>query len=176
MRDKTMETFIKLAMCPGSGAENDICKICSYRGTPSCDKLLRKEALVILQESEEPTPEAVKLNLKARVTEILQDIGTPAHLKGYAYLREAIILTVNRMEYINAITTELYPAVAKTFGSTPSKVERAIRHLIEVAWDRGDIDTLSYWFGNTVSGNKGKPTNSEFIALISDKIRLEMDL
>lgn len=176
MRDKTMETFIKLAMCPGSESENDICKICSYRGTPSCDKQLRKEALVILQETEESAPEVAKPNLKIRVTEILHDIGTPAHLKGYEYLREAIILTVNRREYINAITYELYPEVAKTFGTTASKVERAMRHLIEVAWDRGDIDNLNYWFGNTVSGNKGKPTNSEFIALVSDKIRLEMDL
>lgn len=176
MRDKTMETFIKLAMCPGSESENDICKICSYRGTPSCCEQLRREALAVLQNTEECSSEVDKPNLKIRVTEILHDIGTPAHLKGYAYLREAIILTVNRMEYINAITAELYPEVAKTFGTSPSKVERAIRHLIEVAWDRGDIDTLNYWFGNTVSGNKGKPTNSEFIALVSDKIRLEMDL
>ena len=176
MRDKTMGTFIKLAMCPGSGVENDICKICSYRGTPSCDKLLRKEALAILQETEESSPEVSKPNLKIRVTEILHYIGTPAHLKGYAYLREAIILTVNRMEYINDITKGLYPQVAKTFQTTPSKVERAIRHTVEVAWDRGDLDTLQRFFGYTVSNTKGKPTNSEFIALVSDKIRLEMDL
>lgn len=176
MRDKTMEIFIKLAMCPGSESENDICNICSYKGTPSCDKLLRKEALAILQETEESSPEVAKPNLKIRVTEILHDIGTPAHLKGYAYLREAIILTVNHMEYINDITKGLYPQVAKTFGTTPSKVERAIRHTIEVAWDRGDLDTLQNFFGYTISNTKGKPTNSEFIALVSDKIRLEMDL
>ena len=176
MKDKTMGVFIKLAMCPGSGNENDICKICSYRGTPSCDKQLRKEALAILQETEEPVLEVTKPDLRIRVTEILQDIGTPAHLLGYKYLREAILLTVQHREGFESMTKDLYPEVAKTFGTTPSRVERAIRHIIEVAWDRGDLDNLDKWFGNTVSGSRGKPTNSEFIALVSDKIRLEMDL
>ena len=101
-------------------------------------------------------------------------IGVPAHIKGYPYLREAIIIAVNDMDVINAITKVLYPQVAKTFQTTPSRVERAIRHAIEVAWDRGDLDTLQRFFGYTVSNTKGKPTNSEFIALIADKLQLQL--
>ena len=98
----------------------------------------------------------------------------PAHIKGYQYLREAIIIAVNDMDVINAITKVLYPQVAKAFQTTPSRVERAIRHAIEVAWDRGDLDTLQRFFGYTVSNTKGKPTNSEFIALIADKLQLQL--
>ena len=101
-------------------------------------------------------------------------IGVPAHIKGYQYLREAIIIAVNDMDVINAITKVLYPQVAKTFQTTPSRVERAIRHAIEVAWDRGDLDPLQRFFGYTVSNTKGKPTNSEFIALIADKLQLQL--
>ena len=101
-------------------------------------------------------------------------IGVPAHIKDYPYLREAIIIAVNDMDVINAITKVLYPQVAKTFQTTPSRVERAIRHAIEVAWDRGDLDTLQRFFGYTVSNTKGKPTNSEFIALIADKLQLQL--
>ena len=97
----------------------------------------------------------------------------PAHIKGYQYLREAIIIAVKDMEVINAVTKVLYPAVAKRFNTTPSRVERAIRHAIEVAWDRGDLETLQKYFGYTVSNAKGKPTNSEFIALIADGLMLE---
>ena len=98
----------------------------------------------------------------------------PAHIKGYQYLREAIIIAVNDMDVINAITKVLYPQVAKAFQTTPSRVERAIRHAIEVAWDRGDLDTLQRFFGYTVSNTKGKPTNSEFIALIADRLQLQL--
>ncbi len=112
-------------------------------------------------------------DLERRVTSIIHEIGVPAHIKGYQYLREAIIFTVNDMEAINAVTKVLYPAVAHRFGTTASRVERAIRHAIEVAWDRGDLETLQKYFGYTVSNAKGKPTNSEFIAMISDKIFLE---
>ena len=98
----------------------------------------------------------------------------PAHIKGYQYLREAIIIAVGDMDVINAITKVLYPQVAKTFQTTPSRVERAIRPAIEVAWDRGDLDTLQRFFGYTVSNTKGKPTNSEFIALIADKLQLQL--
>lgn len=111
-------------------------------------------------------------NLEATVTEIIHEIGVPAHIKGYQYLREAIIITINDMDVINAVTKVLYPAVAKKYGTTPSRVERAIRHAIEVAWDRGDIETLQKFFGYTVSNIKGKPTNSEFIAMISDHLSL----
>ena len=113
-------------------------------------------------------------NIEALVTSIIHEIGVPAHIKGYQYLREAIIIAVNDMDVINAITKVLYPQVAKTFQTTPSRVERAIRHAIEVAWDRGDLDTLQRFFGYTVSNTKGKPTNSEFIALIADKLQLQL--
>ena len=112
-------------------------------------------------------------SLESLVTSIIHDIGVPAHIKGYQYLREAIIMTVEDMEVINAVTKILYPEVAKKFGTTASRVERAIRHAIEVAWDRGDLETLQKYFGYTVSNAKGKPTNSEFIAMIADRISLD---
>lgn len=112
-------------------------------------------------------------NLEADVTNIIHEIGVPAHIKGYQYLRDAIILAVNDMEMLNSITKILYPTIAKKHQTTPSRVERAIRHAIEVAWSRGKMDTIDALFGYTVSTGKGKPTNSEFIALIADKIRLE---
>jgi len=115
-----------------------------------------------------------KHSIESMVTNIIHEIGVPAHIKGYQYLREAIIIAVNDMDVINAITKVLYPQVAKTFQTTPSRVERAIRHAIEVAWDRGDLDTLQRFFGYTVSNTKGKPTNSEFIALIADKLQLQL--
>ena len=110
--------------------------------------------------------------LEAEVTAILHEVGVPAHIKGYQYVREAIILVVQNMDAINAVTKVLYPEVAKRFNTTPSRVERAIRHAIEVAWDRGDLETLQGYFGYTVNSAKGKPTNSEFIAMIADRIRL----
>ena len=119
------------------------------------------------------TPEERADALKNLVTAVIHEIGVPAHIKGYQYLREAIIITVNDMEVINAVTKVLYPAVAKRFATTPSRVERAIRHAIEVAWDRGDLETLQKYFGYTVSNSKGKPTNSEFIAMIADRLTLE---
>ena len=112
-------------------------------------------------------------SLEAVVTDIIHEIGVPAHIKGYQYLREAIILTINDMDMINAVTKALYPQVAKKFSTTPSRVERAIRHAIEVAWDRGDVETLQRFFGYTVSEMKGKPTNSEFIAMIADHLSLK---
>ena len=115
-----------------------------------------------------------KTSIESMVTSIIHEIGVPAHIKGYQYLREAIIIAVNDMDVINAITKVLYPQVANTFQTTPSRVERAIRHAIEVAWDRGDLDTLQRFFGYTVSNTKGKPTNSEFIALIADKLQLQL--
>ena len=113
-------------------------------------------------------------SIESMGTGIIHEIGVPAHIKGYQYLREAIIIAVNDMDVINAITKVLYPQVAKTFQTTPSRVERAIRHAIEVAWDRGDLDTLQRFFGYTVNSTKGKPTNSEFIALIADKLQLQL--
>ena len=113
-------------------------------------------------------------NLEALVTNIIHEIGVPAHIKGYQYLREAIMMVVNDIDIINQITKQLYPEIAKRFKTTPSRVERAIRHAIEVAWGRGDGDTVESIFGYTVSAAKGKPTNSEFIAMIADKLRLEL--
>ncbi len=112
-------------------------------------------------------------NLESDVTNIIHEIGVPAHIKGYQYLRDAIIMSVKDMEMLNSITKVLYPTIAKMHQTTPSRVERAIRHAIEVAWSRGKMDTIDELFGYTVSTGKGKPTNSEFVALIADKIRLE---
>ena len=120
-----------------------------------------------------PDPNAGRQTLEANVTAIIHEIGVPAHIKGYQYLREAIMMTVENMEVINAVTKILYPEVARKFGTTASRVERAIRHAIEVAWDRGDLDTLQKYFGFTVSNSKGKPTNSEFIAMIADRLQLQ---
>ena len=114
------------------------------------------------------------LSMEIRVTNVIHDIGVPAHIKGYQYLREAIIMAINDMHVINAITKILYPAIAKRFSTTSSRVERAIRHAIEVAWDRGDIEILQSYFGYTVNNIKGKPTNSEFISMIADRLRLEI--
>lgn len=116
------------------------------------------------------------MNLEVRVTNMIHDIGVPAHIKGYQYIREAIMLAVKDEEVINAVTKSLYPGLASKFTTTPSRVERAIRHAIEVAWNRGQIDMHDKVFGYTVNSNKGKPTNSEFIAMIADKIRLESKL
>lgn len=113
------------------------------------------------------------VNLEARVTDMIHEIGIPAHIKGYHYLRDGIIMAVEDMDVLNAITKILYPTIAKRHQTTSSRVERAIRHAIEVAWSRGKLDTLDDLFGYTVSNGKGKPTNSEFIALIADTIRLE---
>lgn len=113
-------------------------------------------------------------NLEALVTNIIHEVGVPAHIKGYQYLREAIIMVVNDIDVINQITKSLYPKIAYKFSTTPSRVERAIRHAIEVAWGRGDQKTVENIFGYTISAAKGKPTNSEFIAMIADKLRLEL--
>ena len=120
-------------------------------------------------QSVRPAPQ-----LEAMVTAIIHEIGVPAHIKGYQYLREGIIITVQNMDVINAVTKVLYPEIAKRFGTTASRVERAIRHAIEVAWDRGDIETLQKYFGYTVNSAKGKPTNSEFIAMIADRLQLQL--
>ena len=111
--------------------------------------------------------------LKNLVTSVIHEIGVPAHIKGYQFLRDAILLTIADHGYINAVTKRLYPEIAKRNMTTASRVERAIRHAIEVAWDRGDVDTLNSYFGYTIHNLRGKPTNSEFIAMISDKIRLD---
>ena len=122
-------------------------------------------------ENSDSTPD-----IEAQVTRIIHQIGVPAHIKGYQYLRTAILLTVKDSDIINSVTKVLYPSVAKKYQTTTSRVERAIRHAIEVAWDRGDVDTLNSYFGYTIQNNRGKPTNSEFIAMIADNLRLKYKL
>ena len=123
-----------------------------------------------------PRQEARPNNLEMQVTEIIHQIGVPAHIKGYQYLRDAILMAIEDDQIINAVTKRLYPAVAKRHATTSSRVERAIRHAIEVAWDRGDVDVLNSYFGYTIHNGRGKPTNSEFIAMISDKFRLQLKI
>ena len=119
------------------------------------------------------SPAASGYDLETRVTNILHEIGVPAHIRGYHYMREAIIMSVNDMDVLNYITKELYPSIAKKCNTTPSRVERAIRHAIEVAWNRGKVDAIDALFGYTINNHKGKPTNSEFIALIAVRLRLD---
>ena len=138
------------------------------------DAFARVVEIARMDEDAAPAVTGVTPNIEEMVTSVIHEIGVPAHIKGYQYLREAIMIAVKDMDVINAITKVLYPQVAKTFATTPSRVERAIRHAIEVAWDRGDLETLQTFFGYTVSNTKGKPTNSEFIALIADRLQLQM--
>jgi len=121
----------------------------------------------------ERVPDLTGNDLTSKITNMIHEIGVPAHIKGYHYLREAILICVQNNEMISAVTKLLYPEVAKQFNTTASRVERAIRHAIEVAWDRGDIDVLNSYFGYTIHTERGKPTNSEFIAMLTDKLRLE---
>ena len=107
------------------------------------------------------------------VTNIIHQIGVPAHIKGYLYLREAILMVIHDVDLLGAVTKELYPLIAEKYNTTPSRVERAIRHAIEVAWSRGNVDVVNSLFGYTIDVNRGKPTNSEFIAMIADKLRVE---
>lgn len=127
-----------------------------------------QEIPAVAMQPEDKTPD-----IEAQVTQIIHQIGVPAHIKGYQYLRTAILLTVKDSDIINSVTKILYPSVAKKYATTTSRVERAIRHAIEVAWDRGDVDTLNSYFGYTIQNNRGKPTNSEFIAMIADNLRLK---
>ncbi len=132
--------------------------------------LLRQRAQ---RSSGKHSPISESPDMEAQVTKIIHQIGVPAHIKGYQYLRCAILMAVDDSEIINSVTKVLYPSVAKKFGTTTSRVERAIRHAIEVAWDRGDVDTLNSYFGYTIQNTRGKPTNSEFIAMIADNLRLK---
>lgn len=138
-----------------------------YRIRQTARPRRRTGSLCAQLDAPEPAP-----TLESVVTDVIHEIGVPAHIKGYQYLREAIMLAIDDMDVINSVTKVLYPEVARKFNTTPSRVERAIRHAIEVAWDRGDLETLQKFFGYTVSNIKGKPTNSEFIAMIADCLSL----
>ena len=160
-----------------AGAE--LCLLKPYNIESLCEHIeslnrARAQGVAIAPESGDEgsrTPD-----IETQVTKIIHQIGVPAHIKGYQYLRTAILLTVNDSEIINSVTKILYPSVAKKYQTTTSRVERAIRHAIEVAWDRGDVDTLNSYFGYTIQNNRGKPTNSEFIAMIADNLRLKYKL
>ena len=144
-----------------------------YQPTPMKSSYTSREikpAYIEISPAEKKNEE----NLEALVTNVIHEIGVPAHIKGYQYLREAIMMVVNDIDIINQITKQLYPDIAHKYHTTPSRVERAIRHAIEVAWGRGQQDVVESIFGYTVSASKGKPTNSEFIAMIADKLRLEL--
>ncbi len=144
----------------------------NFRLTQNVNGFIGKE--VKTQYVEITSNEKSEENIEALVTNIIHEVGVPAHIKGYQYLREAIIMVINDIDVINQITKSLYPKIASKFNTTPSRVERAIRHAIEVAWGRGDQKTVENIFGYTISAAKGKPTNSEFIAMIADKLRLEL--
>jgi two-component system response regulator (stage 0 sporulation protein A) len=126
------------------------------------------------QEMTRPQAAPKPKTMDVEVTGIIHEIGIPAHIKGYHYLRDAIVMVVSRVELLSAITKELYPSIASKYKTTPSRVERAIRHAIEVAWNRGNLDLINSMFGHTVSQDRGKPTNSEFIAMIADRLRMGM--
>ena len=145
---------------------------------------IKRAKKVVFEEKKQEHGQVFSLNLEKKaekteedletdVTEIIHEVGIPAHIKGYQYLRDAIVMSVKDMDMLNSITKVLYPTIAKKYQTTPSRVERAIRHAIEVAWSRGRMDTLDDMFGYTINRGKGKPTNSEFIALITDRIRLD---
>lgn len=155
-----------------AGAYYCIIKPCEYVALSN-----RIESAVRDRDNPERSSHSVETaeenDLETQVTKIIHQIGVPAHIKGYQYLRSAIIMTMHDTEMINSITKQLYPGVAKQYGTTSSRVERAIRHAIEVAWDRGDVDVINSFFGYTVQSSRGKPTNSEFIALVADSLRLK---
>jgi len=151
------------------GADYCMIKPCKTSSVIEC---IRQLSVQIIPGEDFPHIAYAEQSLESIITAIIHEIGVPAHIKGYQYLREAIMIAVNDMEVINAVTKILYPEVAKRFGTTSSRVERAIRHAIEVAWDRGDLETLQKYFGYTISNAKGKPTNSEFIAMIADRLQL----
>jgi len=139
------------------------------------DSVIKTENKSLLEEKL-LKPVITTANLEKIVTNVMHELGVPAHIKGYAYLREAILMSINNMDIINSVTKDLYPTLARKYGTTPSRIERAIRHAIEVAWNRGKIETINKFFGYTISSAKGKPTNSEFIAMIADKLRLELNI
>ncbi|ASW42698.1 sporulation transcription factor Spo0A [Clostridium isatidis] len=136
----------------------------------STDEIVKKPSTVI--DNTVKVQSKGEMDLESEITSIIHEIGVPAHIKGYMYLREAITMVVNDMELLSAVTKELYPSIAKKYNTTASRVERAIRHAIEVAWGRGQVDAINKLFGYTIHNEKGKPTNSEFIAIIADKLRL----
>ena len=155
-----------------SEAGADICILKPFDSDSLIDRI---ESIIKIRSKSAESVRALAANsdMEAQVTKIIHQIGVPAHIKGYQYLRTAILMTIEDNDVINSVTKVLYPTVAKKYQTTTSRVERAIRHAIEVAWDRGDVDTLNSYFGYTIQNSRGKPTNSEFIAMIADNLRLK---
>jgi len=165
-----------LAEVSEAGADYCILKPINYPGLAERIRRLVRQREAAVRRIELTPEERANIELETKVTKIIHQIGVPAHIKGYQYLRTAIMMTVNDNDIINSVTKVLYPTVAKRYSTTSSRVERAIRHAIEVAWDRGDVDILNSYFGYTIQNNRGKPTNSEFIAMIADNLRLSNKL
>ncbi len=155
-----------------SGAEYCMLKPLDYQNLDErINRIMSRRKSFVVTPSTCSTP-TLRNDIESQVTKVIHQIGVPAHIKGYQYLRTAIMMTIKDNDIINSVTKILYPSVAKQYQTTSSRVERAIRHAIEVAWDRGDLDTLNSYFGYTIQGSRGKPTNSEFIAMIADNLRL----
>ena len=174
---KEKPVMILLSMVPSpstfmeaTAAGADLCMLKPLDYNSLCEHI---DALTASARAGDQHQGQVPSDMEAQVTKIIHQIGVPAHIKGYQYLRTAILMTIEDNDIINSVTKVLYPSVAKKYSTTTSRVERAIRHAIEVAWDRGDLDTLNSFFGYTVQNSRGKPTNSEFIAMIADNLRLK---
>ena len=179
--NKVMNALVNLMVCPRKPG-SACCNRCSYTGVEDCYESLISNSMMVLNKSFMSDKSATRPTTSVGITEasdyetyvskVMFELGSPAHVLGYQYARRAIILAVSDSEYLHAITGMLYPAIAKEYHTTASRVERAIRHLIEITWDRGDLDVLQKYFGNTISYNKGKPTNSEFIATMAEHAKL----
>lgn len=171
--DKTTNLLVHLAMCPGKyHLTCEICRDCPVRSEKNCKQNL-KEHVMRTYRVESMDCEST-YNLEGRIVEVLKELGVPTHLEGYDYLRDAIAMCVESKDILKKITGRLYPDIATHYDTTSSRVERAIRHAIEVAWDRGDWDVLKRYFGNTISPSRGKTTNSEFISCIAKQLRMEI--
>lgn len=138
------------------------------------DMLAARIREVVRGPAARPVPAARPRSLDAEVTSVIREVGIPAHIRGYSYLRDAILMVIDNMDLINAVTKSLYPTIAQKYRTTPSRVERAIRHAIEVAWNRGNLEAIEEMFGYTVSRDKGKPTNAQFIAMVADRMRVNL--
>lgn len=173
--NKVMNALVSLQVCPKCNGASECCKACDFVDTHDCSAKLTAKCMDVLNEhfkhGKTHVDTSTAPDYEGYVSGLLREIGIPAHIKGYRHARYAIILSANDPDYVDAITCRLYPDVAKAFNDTASRVERAIRHAIEVAWDRGDLDVLMHYFGNTIDGSKGKPTNSEFIATMADHVK-----
>ena len=166
MTTKTTEVRAMIERLKSKGFTSDQILEAILKSFEEMEATVQETGTVIAEEKE--------YDLEVMVTDILREIGVPAHIKGFAYVRAAIVLGIEGPETLECVTKVLYPTIARKFQTTSSRVERAIRHAIEVAWDRGDVDVLSGYFGYTIQSDKGKPTNSEFIAMIADKLRLSL--